>query len=56
MDILVRIKRAVIAGQYIFSEKASMELEADHLTESDAYDHDHTLPDMSKQEDQESSA
>src|SRR3989304_8060593 len=34
-DPLVRIKRAVLAGHYAFSEKASMELEADGLTELD---------------------
>ena len=34
-DILVRIKRAVLAGRVIFSEKASLELEADDLTELD---------------------
>ncbi len=32
-DTLVRIKRAVLAGRYAFSEKASLELEADGLTE-----------------------
>lgn len=35
MDILVRIKRAVIAGRYSFSEKARVEMEADSLTELD---------------------
>jgi hypothetical protein len=34
-DILVRIKRAVLAGHYVFSEKASLELEADNLTRTD---------------------
>lgn len=34
-DVLVRIKRAVLAGRYLFSEKASTELEADGLTELD---------------------
>ena len=34
-DVLVRIKRAVLAGQYAFSEKARMEMEADGLTELD---------------------
>jgi len=34
-DTLVRIKRAVLAGHYAFSEKASLELEADGLTELD---------------------
>lgn len=29
----VRIKRAVLAGHYAFSEKASLEVEADGLTE-----------------------
>jgi len=34
-DILVRIKRAVLAGQYAFSEKARIEMECDGLTELD---------------------
>lgn len=34
-DILVRIKRAVLAGRYAFSEKASLEMEVDGLTELD---------------------
>jgi hypothetical protein len=34
-DILVRIKRAVLAGCYAFSEKARIEMEADSLTELD---------------------
>ncbi len=34
-ELLVRIKRAVLAGHYAFSEKASLELEADGLTELD---------------------
>jgi hypothetical protein len=34
-DTLVRIKRAILAGHYAFSEKASMEVEADGLTELD---------------------
>ena len=34
-DILVRIKRAVLAGRYAFSEKARIELETDALTEMD---------------------
>ncbi len=34
-DILIRIKRAVLAGQYAFSEKARNEMEADGLTERD---------------------
>ena len=34
-DTLVRIKRAVLAGHYAFSEKASFELEADGLNELD---------------------
>lgn len=35
-DTLVRIKRAVLAGRYEFSEKASIELESDRLEERDA--------------------
>jgi hypothetical protein len=34
-DVLVRIKRAVLAGRYAFSEKARLEMEADELTELD---------------------
>ena len=34
-DILIRIKRAVLAGHYAFSEKARLELESDRLTELD---------------------
>jgi hypothetical protein len=34
-DILVRIKRAVLAGHYAFSEKARVEMEADGITELD---------------------
>ena len=30
-DILVRIKRAVLAGRYAFSEKAQIEMEIDGL-------------------------
>jgi hypothetical protein len=35
IDILIRIKRAVLAGHYAFSEKARVEMEADGLTELD---------------------
>ena len=34
-DILIRIKRAVLAGRYAFSEKARVEMEANCLTELD---------------------
>jgi hypothetical protein len=34
-DILIRIKRAVLAGNYAFSEKSRIEMEADSLTELD---------------------
>jgi len=34
-DTLIRIKRAVLAGHYAFSEKAGFEMEADGLTEMD---------------------
>ncbi len=34
-DVLVRIKRAVLAGRYVFSEKARLEMEADGITELD---------------------
>ena len=33
--MLVRIKRAVLAGRYAFSEKARLEMEANGLTELD---------------------
>ena len=34
-DILKRIKRAVLAGNYAFSMKARMEMETDEITELD---------------------
>ncbi len=34
-DVLVKIKRAVLAGRYAFSEKARIEMEADGITELD---------------------
>jgi hypothetical protein len=34
-DVLIRIKRAVLAGHYAFSEKARQELEMDALMELD---------------------
>ncbi|MEN6450462.1 MAG: hypothetical protein ABFC96_08230 [Thermoguttaceae bacterium] len=34
-DILKRIKRAVLGGNYAFSMKARMEMEADQITELD---------------------
>ena len=34
-DVRVRIKRAVLAGRFAFSEKARIEMETDGLTESD---------------------
>jgi hypothetical protein len=34
-DVLVRIKRAVLAGHYVFSDKARVEMEIDRLTELD---------------------
>ncbi len=34
-DVLIRIKRAVLAGRYAFSEKARLEMEVDNLTELD---------------------
>jgi len=33
MDPLVRIKWAILAGRYAFSEKARLEMEADGLAE-----------------------
>ena len=34
-EVLKRIKRAVLAGNYAFSEKARIEMEADQITELD---------------------
>ncbi len=34
-DILIRIKRTVLAGRYAFSKKARLEMQADDLTELD---------------------
>lgn len=34
-DMLIRIKRAVLAGRYAFSEKARTAMETDCLTEAD---------------------
>jgi len=34
-DVLLRIKRAVLAGRYGFSMKAAIEMDADHLTKFD---------------------
>jgi hypothetical protein len=36
MDVLVRIKRLVVRGAVRFTEKARLELEADHLEPEDA--------------------
>lgn len=35
MDVLIRIKWAVLAGRYAFSKKARIEMEIDDLTELD---------------------
>ncbi len=35
LDVLIRIKRAVLSGRYVFSEKARIEMEADGITELD---------------------
>src|SRR5688572_22699433 len=35
MDVLIRIKRAVLAGRYVFSGKPRSEMETDDLTEVD---------------------
>jgi hypothetical protein len=35
MDVLIRIKRTVLAGRYVISEKARLEMETDDLTEVD---------------------
>lgn len=34
-DVLTRIKRAVLAGRYVFSEKATLEMEADGISDLD---------------------
>jgi len=34
-DVLIRIKRAVLAGRYAFSEKARVEMEIDGISELD---------------------
>jgi hypothetical protein len=34
-DVLVRIKRALLKGSYVFSEKAGVEMERDGLSELD---------------------
>ena len=34
-DVLVRIKRAVLVGRYVFSEKARTEMKADGLADMD---------------------
>ena len=34
-DVLIRIKRAVLAGNYAFSDKARSEMECDRLSELD---------------------
>ncbi|HUT32473.1 MAG TPA: hypothetical protein VNE39_03250 [Planctomycetota bacterium] len=44
MDILVRIKRAVLAGHFVFSDKAEMEMERDDLTELDVMESILTAP------------
>ena len=33
--LLTRIKQAVLSGRYVFSEEASLEMEADGITELD---------------------
>jgi hypothetical protein len=35
VDILIRIKRAVLAGRYAFSEKARIEMEIDRISDMD---------------------
>ena len=35
VDILIRIKRAVLAGRYAFSEKARIEMEIDGISDMD---------------------
>jgi hypothetical protein len=35
MDVLIRIKRAVLAGRFLLSEKARIEMQTDDLTEVD---------------------
>jgi hypothetical protein len=31
MDLLIRIKRAVLSGQIVYTDKAELEMEIDHL-------------------------
>ncbi len=35
VDVLKRIKRVILSGNYAFSEKARIEMEADQITEMD---------------------
>jgi hypothetical protein len=35
MEVLIRIKRAVLSGRYAFSEKARIEMEVDSITDLD---------------------
>ena len=35
IELLIKIKRAILSGRYVFSEKARMEMEADCITELD---------------------
>lgn len=35
IEILIKIKRAILAGRYAFSEKARLEMEIDGITEMD---------------------
>jgi len=44
MGILVRIKRAVLAGHFVFSDKAEMEMERDDLTQLDVMESILTAP------------
>jgi hypothetical protein len=37
VDILIRIKRAVLAGRYAFSEKARIEMEIDGIIDMDVW-------------------
>ena len=35
-NVLIRIKRVILSGQYVFSEKARVEMKADGLTDKKA--------------------
>lgn len=48
MDVLIRIKRLVIARKVVFTEKAKIEMAADHLTRDVVYEAILNAPTISK--------